>query len=66
MALLTMHKILIVSAAVLCAGFAVREGLLIAMSSHGGSMVVAGASTAAGAGLIFYLRWLLRSKRGQV
>jgi hypothetical protein len=62
MSLLTVHKVMVATAILFCAGFAVREVILLA---SGGGFVSAflGLVSAAGAVVLaFYLRWLLRTK----
>lgn len=62
MSLLTFHKLMIATAILFCAGFAVREVVLV-VSSGGAVPVLLGAVSAAGAVLLaVYLRWLLRTK----
>jgi len=64
MSLLTAHKVLVVTAILFCAGFAVREAIAVAAGTDRGLVpLFLGAIAAAGAvGLVLYLRWLLRTK----
>jgi hypothetical protein len=62
MSLLTVHKVMVVTAIVFSAGFAVRE---LVVASHSGSALTAvlGAFSALAAVLLaVYLRWLVRTK----
>ncbi len=62
MSLLTVHKVMIATAILFCAGFAVREAVLI-VTVGGFVPVLLGAISAGGAlALALYLRWLLRTK----
>jgi hypothetical protein len=62
MNLFAVHKLMIATAILFCAGFAVREAVEIARSG-GGLAILLGAVSAAGAVVLgFYLRWLMRTK----
>jgi hypothetical protein len=62
MSLLTLHKVMIVTAILFCAGFAVREAVLV-VTGGGVLPILLGAISAGGAlALARYLRWLLRTK----
>jgi hypothetical protein len=60
MSLLTVHKVLIVTAILFCAGFAVRDVAI----GDGRTLTVlrVGASAAGAIALGGYLRWLVRTK----
>ena len=64
MSLLTAHKVLVVTAVLFCAGFAVREAMAVVAGADGVLVpLILGAVSATGAVvLVLYLRWLLRTK----
>jgi len=62
MSLLTVHKVMVVTAIVFSVGFAARE-LVLAIRTGSTLAAVFGAFSALAAlGLAVYLRWLLRTK----
>jgi len=62
MSLLTVHKVMVVTAIVFSAGFAAREVVLATRSGSTLAVVFAAFSALAALGLAVYLRWLLRTK----
>jgi hypothetical protein len=63
MSLFTLHKLLITTAIVFLAGFALR-GLVMAIRGHASwtTALLSVASAAASVGLVGYLRWMIRTK----
>lgn len=62
MGLLTVHKVMVVTAIVFSACFAARELVLATRSGSALAAVFAAFSALAALGLAVYLRWLLRTK----
>ena len=62
MSLLTVHKVMVVTAIVFSAGFAARELVLATRTGSALAAVFAAFSALAALGLAVYLRWLLRAR----
>ncbi len=62
MSLLTVHRVMVVTAIVFSIGFAARELLLATRSGGALAAAFAAFSALAALGLAVYLRWLLRTK----
>jgi hypothetical protein len=62
MSLLTVHKVMVVTAIVFSAGFAARELVLAVHTGSALTAVLAAFSALAALLLAVYLRWLLRTK----
>ena len=62
MSLFTLHKVMIITAIVFCAGFAVRGTTIVFRSGGITPFVLAVISAGGAVVLALYLRWLIRTK----